>query len=72
MSKKKLNSIIMVMFWWVLFEFYNVELFIELLLGVVWMVDFIDFWSSIFIKISDLKMEIINFWYVEVVYICIS
>lgn len=62
----------MVMFWWVLFEFYNVELFIELLLGIVWMVDFIDFWSSIFIKISDLKMEIINFWYVEVVYICIS
>lgn len=62
----------MVMFWWVLFEFYNVELFIELLLGIVWMVDFIDFWSSIFIKISDLKMEIVNFWYVEVVYICIS
>lgn len=54
------------------FELYNVELFTELLPGIVWMADLIDFWSSIPIKISDLKMEIINFWYAEAVHICTS
>lgn len=62
----------MVMLWWVSFELYNVELFIELLPGIVWMADLIDFWSSIPIKISDLKMEIVNFWYAEAVHICTS
>lgn len=32
------------------FELYNVELFTELLPGIVWMADLIDFWSSIPIK----------------------
>lgn len=62
----------MVMLWWVSFELYNVELFTELLLGIVWMADLIDFWSSTPIKISDLKMGIINFWYAEAVHICTS
>lgn len=70
MSKKKFNSIIMVMLWWMSFELYNVQLFTELLPGIVWMADLIDFWSSIPIKISDLKMEIVNFWYAEAVHIC--
>lgn len=62
----------MVMLWWVSFELYNVELFAELLLGIVWKADLIDFWSSIPIKISDLKMETVNFWYAEAVHICTS
>lgn len=54
------------------FELYNVQLFTELLPGIVWMADLIDFWSSIPIKISDLKMETVNFWYAEAVHICTS
>lgn len=62
----------MVMLWWMSFELYNVQLFTELLPGIVWMADLIDFWSSIPIKISDLKMETVNFWYAEAVHICTS